>query len=75
MVKIQDGTDISAAGAVADPITEVQGAAAAGAQVEAQRHTEEEPESTSSVAARRSSPPNPAPKVCHSPSLFCSLSL
>ena len=43
MVKIQDITDISAAGAVADHITKVQGAAAAGAQVEAQWHTEEEP--------------------------------
>jgi len=35
MVQIQDGTDTSAAGAVADPITDVQGAAAAGAQVDA----------------------------------------
>jgi len=32
-------------------------------------------ELTSSAAARRSSPPNPAPKVCHSPSLSLVLSL
>jgi len=43
MVQIQDGADTSAAGAVVDPITDVQGAAAAGTQVDAQRHTEEEP--------------------------------
>jgi len=33
MVQIQDGADTTAAGAVVDPITDVQGAAAAGAQV------------------------------------------
>lgn len=42
MVDVQDPADTAAARPVANPVTDVQGVAAAGAQVDTQRHAEED---------------------------------